>query len=352
MLLVVAIITVVGADLVFRRLSPPKYVREVVDAMEEYEHEDPTTLVLGSSHARTFAVMDKIVRERTNGQERIMAVPLEWGKFRSYEWLLHHRIEPLIDEKDSSGNKKRPSLRRFIFVMAWWDACWVDGDPPVFNLPSRAWTFKDFAADVLDKGINDHNRNYVTSRFGGLFHGSILVSDRGHNALITALHDKVKPLSAEAKQAQFEDHLEGWRSIMERGKICLGHKGEMEAADRIVEWGKGRGLDTTVMLYPMMPITMTEDTIEHVQKPFEAMMAEFAKKHNVRFIDATFDNGGLTDQNFQPDFDHLTPTTHVSFSEWLLADQLKFLVEPPNSAHASAPSPAPDAPAASTGGAP
>src|SRR5512139_1192148 len=169
-LIVVAAATVVGADLFLRGLSPPKYVREVADAMVDYEREDPTVLVLGSSHARTFDTMDGIIRERTDGKERILAVPLEWGKFRSYEWLLHQRIEPFIDEVDPSGKKKRPSLKRFILLTAWWDACWVDGDPPVFNLPSRAWTFEHFSRSVGDKGLDDYGRNYVTSRWGDLWH--------------------------------------------------------------------------------------------------------------------------------------------------------------------------------------
>nr|MCU0686959.1 hypothetical protein [Polyangiaceae bacterium] len=52
--LVVATLVVIVADVELRRVTPPKYVREVQEALADYKHEDPTVLVLGSSHARTF----------------------------------------------------------------------------------------------------------------------------------------------------------------------------------------------------------------------------------------------------------------------------------------------------------
>ncbi len=334
-LLGVALSVVVVADLVLRRLSPPKYVREVADAMKDYEHEDPTVLVLGSSHARTFHVMDGIIRDRTDGRERILAVPLEWGKFRSYEWLLHNRIETFIDEKGPSGSasdpaanasgKKRPSLKRFILLTAWWDACWTDGDPPVFNLPSRAWTFDHFEQAVIDKGLDDHSRNYVTSRWGDLWHGSILVSDRGHGHLITALRDRVRPPSEEAKRKQWEWKLESWKGIMHQGKKCGLHPEELAAAERILAWGQDRGYDVTLMLYPMMPVTVDDDDREHVQKPFQEAMRALAEKRGVRFVDATFVHN-VKNEDFL-DFDHLSPEAHARFSEWLLEGELSFLAE-------------------------
>lgn len=324
-LLAVAVSVVVGADLALRRLSPPKYVREVADAMKDYEHEDPTVLVLGSSHARTFHVMDGIVRERTDGRERILAVPLEWGKFRSYEWLLHNRVEPLIDEEAPSGGKKRASLKRFILLTAWWDACWTDGDPPVFNLPSRAWTFNHFEAAVIENGLDDHSRNYVTSRWGDIFHGSILVSDRGQGHLVTALRERLRPMSEEAKAKQFEWKLESWKGIMHQGRRCGLHPEELAAAERILGWGQDRGYDVTLMLYPMMPITVDDEDRELVQEPFQEAMRALAAKRNVRFVDATFVHN-VQNEDFL-DFDHLSPEAHARFSKWLLEGELSFLVE-------------------------
>jgi hypothetical protein len=325
-LLVAAVLAVVGADLGLRKLTPPKYVREVHEAMIEYEREDPTVLVIGSSHARSFTYMDSITRERTNNKVRVMSVPLEWGKFTSYEWVLNERLRPLIEEKEG-GAKKRPSLKHFILVTAWWDACGADGDPPVFNLPSRAWTLEHFVSDVAKNGLNDHSRNYVTSRFGQLWHGSILVSDRGHDRLVASVRELVRPLSPEAKEKQRAMLLENWRGIMEHGAQTMGYPKEMEAAERILDYFQNGGYDVSLVLYPMMPITVTEFSRKNVQEPFQAMMKALAERRKIRFIDATFDNNHLTDADFQPDFDHLTPEGHRKFSEWLLAGQLSHLLD-------------------------
>lgn len=324
-LLSVAIATVVLADLGLRRLSPPKYVREVTDAMREYEHEDPTVLVLGSSHARTFTYMDEFARARTDGKARIMGVPLEWGKFTSYEWVLRERIAPLLDEQ-KDGKRKRPGLRHFVLLTAWWDATGQDSDPPVFNLPSRAWTLEHFARDVAERGVTDHNRNYVTSRWLEHWHGSILVSGRGHDHLISAVREKVRPMTPEAKERQFRTHLESWQEIIERGAATMGYQKELDAADRILDYFQSRGYDVTLMLYALMPITLTERAKTTVLAPFSALMKAIAERRHIRFIDATFDHN-VTDADFQPDFDHLTPDGHKKLSNWLLDNRLSFLLD-------------------------
>lgn len=324
----VAIVVVLGSELALRRICPPKYVREIQDAMVEYKREDPTVLVLGSSHARTFAYMDTIARERTQGRARIMSVPLEWGKFRSYEWVLEHRLVPLLDAKKPDGSRARPSLRHFVLTTAWWDACWYDGDPEVFNLPSRAWTLDDFLSAVREKGLNDHSRNYVTSRWGDLWHGSILISDRGHGRLAAALRATVKPLPESALVAQHEKKLADWQAMVERGESCINHPAELAALDRILSFAEDRGWDLTLMLYPMMPSTMTPKGIERVQRPFIRAMREMALLHRARFIDATFDKR-LTDDDFQEDFDHLKPASHVRYSNDLLDHELSFLLDQP-----------------------
>lgn len=317
--------TILGADLLFRRWSPPRYVREVTDAVAEYDHEDPTVLVLGSSHARTFTYMDPISRERTGAKARVMGVPLEWGKFTSYEWVLRERLIPLIEARDN-GRPKRPSLRHFVLLTAWWDACGADGDPPVFNLPSRAWTFEHFARDVADKGINGHNRNYVTSRWLEHWHGSILVSARGHDHLISAVREKIRPLSPEAAEKKFQTHLASWQEIIERGAQTMGYPKELEAADRILDYFQSHGYDVTLMLYPLMPITITPYAKEHVLAPFSALMKAIAERRGVRFIDATFAHP-LVDSDFQPDFDHLKPEGHDKLSNWLLDGPMAFLLD-------------------------
>ncbi|HEU4404670.1 MAG TPA: hypothetical protein VFS43_05200, partial [Polyangiaceae bacterium] len=231
----------------------------------------------------------------------------------------------LLDE-GKPGAPKRPSLKHFVLLTAWWDACWKDGDPPVFNLPSRAWALGHFAASVADEGLNDHSRNYLQSRWQELWHGSILVSDRGQDRLIVGLRDRVLPLSAKAKAAQYEAKLASWQELMERGATCGNHPAELAAAERMLRWAQGRGYDVTLMLYPMMPVTVTAKARRQVQEPFEASMKALAERLGVRFVDATFDHN-VGDADFQPDFDHLTPAGHRKFSEWLLEHRLGFLLD-------------------------
>jgi hypothetical protein len=346
-IVLVAVAVVVVADLGLARLSPPKYVREVQDGMRDYQTEDPTVLVIGSSHARTFGVMNGITRERTAGRVRILDIPLESGKFRSYEWVIEHRVKPLLEEKQG-GALKRPSLTHFVLLTAWWDATWYEGDPPNFNLPSRAWTFREFVESVSRDGVNDYSRNYVTSRWLDLWHGSVLTSDRGHGHVVTAARERFLPLSEQARKAQYDFKLGNWRALMDRGATGIGHPEELAAAERILAWAQARGYDTTLMLYPMMPVTVTEAGRKTVQEPFQAMMKDLAARRGVRFIDATFDHN-VDDGDFQRDFDHLSPAGHKKFSEWLLDGQMRFLLEPAPSA---AGGPTKPAPAASQGGAP
>lgn len=325
LVVIVAAVTVVVADLGLRRLSPPRYVREVTDAVREYEHEDPTVLVIGSSHARTFTYLDAIARRRTDGAVRVMGVPLEWGKFTSYEWVLRERLRPLIEET-RAGARTRPSLRHAVLLTAWWDGCGQDGDPPVFNLPSRAWALPHFVRAVADRGLDDHSRNYLTSRWLELWHGSILVSARGHDHLVSALRDAVRPPSPEARRKQQDQHLASWRAIIENGAATLGHPRELAAAERILGYFQAAGVDVTLMLYPLMPITVTERARRTVLEPYSAMMKDLAARRGVRFVDATFDHG-LVDGDFQPDFDHLTPAGHDKLGAELLDGKLAFLLD-------------------------
>jgi hypothetical protein len=321
----VAIATVVAGDLALGQISPPYYVREIVDATAEYEREDPTVLVMGSSHARTFEVADRMARERTGDKTRIMSVPLEFGKFTSYEWVYENRLEPLMDARTKDGALARPSLGHFVMVTAWWDGCALDTDPPEFNLPSRAWTASHFFESVLEGGITEYNRNYVTARFLEHTRGSILTSDRGYGRLLEATRRRFVPLSPEAATKRQAMLLRNWQGILERGAECLGHPEELAALDRVIVDAKQRGYDVTLMLYPMMPITVTEISRTKVLEPFSVMMRDAAMKHEIRFIDAT--SGIMVDEDFMPDFDHLTPAGHRKLTEWLFSGPMRFLVD-------------------------
>jgi hypothetical protein len=322
-----AVLTVVLADVLLARVSKVVKRREVEEATADHAASDPTVLVLGSSHARTFITVDKVLGERTGGRERVLTVPVEWGKYRSYEWVLNHRVRPYIEETTASGELKRKKLRRFILLTAWWDACALDGDPPVFNLPSRAWQLGDFLRDVWANGLTPYSRNYVSTRFLRLFHDSILVADRGKGRVFIDLRQKLLPMSDEALAFAEAGRMDSWREIMTRGEKCLFHPDEMAALGRILDWAKARGYETTVIAYPMIPKSITADTRRLSLDRFSAGMAELMKQRGLPYHDYTT-SSPLTDDDFEADFDHLNPRGDAKLTRFWLDGDLKFLETP------------------------
>ena len=159
-----ALATILAADLLFQLFSPPRVDSEVEDAIQKYENADPDILVLGSSHARTFEVVDRELQARTGGKRTMLAVPVEWGKLSTYAWVLEHRLKPLIEEADPHGVLRRRNLEEFILVTEWWDSTPLE--EPAWNLPSRAWQFRDFLKDFLRNG--SPTSTATTSRRAGI----------------------------------------------------------------------------------------------------------------------------------------------------------------------------------------
>ena len=147
-----AALVIVAADLGIGRLvpvAPP--LAEVDDGVAEYRAGDPDTLVLGSSHARSFLTVRDLVAERTAGRHRMAVVPVEWGTFRSYQWVYEHRLRPLLDE--------RRRLSRALVITTYFDLCSWDHVASRTNLPARAWELADYLGDVVDHGATPFNRN-------------------------------------------------------------------------------------------------------------------------------------------------------------------------------------------------
>ena len=63
-----------------------------------------------------------------------------------------------------------------------------------------------------------------------------------------------------------------WQEIMERGAKTLGYPPELAAAERILDYFQNAGYDVTLILYPMMPITVTEFSRKNVQEPTSAFL--------------------------------------------------------------------------------
>jgi len=319
------VITVTLADLVLHRLVPyPPPTKEVEDAVREYAASDPTLLVVGSSHARSFDSVAARLDREAPGAERIVALPVELGKLASYEWVLNHRIWPLADERGASGALRRPSMRRVILVTEWWDSCDPDDGQPSYNLPARAWTWGDFVADVAQHGITTYNRNYVRNRWTELWERSLLVRDRGHGLLLRRLRGRIRAPSPAAVAAEYEAQTAQWRRNVEHGVDCIGSPTQMQALNDMLDEFAHRGLETTVLLYPRKPGTLTETAREGTLPRFSAMLQEIASRRGLRFIDLTT-TSPLSDDEFAEDFDHLTGPGHQHFAAWTLDGSLSWL---------------------------
>ncbi len=319
-----AALTLVAADRAANVLGPPRQLREVEDAIVDLRDGDPTVLAIGSSHGRTFAVMDDSLRQRTGGRERILAVPVEWGKLSSYRWVLEHRLLPLFDERDDLGAPRRTALRRALIVTEWWDSC--PGDSLPRNLPARSWTWTDYLADVRAKGLTGYNDNFLANRWSRWWRGSALVQDRGHGRLLSAVRQRVAPSSRDARQAQFSETAREWQRMVESGADCLGAPSEMQALAAMVDTLVGRRLEVTVLLYPRMPVTLTERAKATTLSLFAARVRDLVEPRGARVVDLS-SIAPLRDDDFGGDFDHILPAGNARFSGWALDGPLRFLLE-------------------------
>lgn len=319
------LVTIAGLDAAFHRLAPPVHLTEVEDAVGLYQRSNPTVLVVGSSHARSFAVVNEELRTRTGGREEILAVPVEWGKLNAYRWVIENRLEPLADEV-RAGSKVRDRLKRFILVTEWWDSVPPEGDGRYTNLPARAWRFRDFLGDVSRNGLDAHNRNYAHERWKRLWWSSSLVQDHGHGKILEGLKGVVRPPTERALQREYERDITSWRKMVDNGARHMLDPQEMEAFDQILAWAKARGLDVTVLLYPRMPGTLTDLSKRTTLAEFSRAIAARPSMAGVRFVDFTT-SSPLEDVHYSRDFDHVTREGNELFSDWALDGELSFLVE-------------------------
>jgi hypothetical protein len=327
---VATVATVVASDLLLQRISPLLPHRmEAGDGISSVERGDPEVLLIGSSHGRSFVGIASAVARASDGRRQMAVIPVEYGKLSSYEWILEHRLRPLLEEVGTGGRPRRQALRRFILVTEWWDACSPEGGL-AFNVPARGFTIRDFASDVLRNGINAWNQNYVDDKWSQLFSGSILYQDRGVSRIRGALREWVgrRPTSeAETEQKK----LQQWQESVESGASdprC--HDGRERAAlERILDWAQGRSLDTTLLLFTRKPATLTDRARATTLAAFSAEMASLAQRRGIRFVDYTV-LPVIDDSDFMADFDHVTASGNQKLTEWALARDLAFLLQPAN----------------------
>jgi hypothetical protein len=328
-----AFLTLATLDIAVQRWLPFKRMREADDGIADLRKSDPEVLVLGSSHARTFHALGLELARRSNGSRTLVSVPLENGKLVPYAWVLEHRLAPLIDEKDAAGAQKRGSLRRLFLLTEWWDSCTADA---YWNVPSRAWTASDYLADLGSKGANSFNRNYVQSLWLHLFPGSTLVQHRGHRTVLdpawSRFSDRFSPrpgssVHSEPQPLVDERTLE-WRTMIENGVECICNPAEMAALEQIVDFSLRRRLDTTVVLFPRKPSTLTKKAQETTLSRFHDCVEAVTAPRGVRLLDFTF-SSPLGDTDFMADFDHVSAEGNAKFATWALGGPLSFLTTAP-----------------------
>jgi hypothetical protein len=320
-----ALVTIVVADLLLQLFSPPRRLSEVEDAIERYRASDPDILVLGSSHARTFEVVDQELHARTGGKRTMLAVPVEWGKLSAYAWVLQHRLKPLLEEADSHGVLRRHNLEEFILVTEWWDSTSLE--EPAWSLPARAWSFRDFLEDFLRNGITDYNRNYITTRWNRMWTASILVQDRGHSRILTDLKDMFVAPDPQVRGASSALRTSKWRIMTEEGATRIANPDEMAALHQILDYMQDRGVQVRIVLYPRKPNTLTEKAKETTLRRFSETMMAIGKERGIPIHDWTT-TSPLTDGDFMSDFDHVTKDANVKLARWMLDGEMSDLAGP------------------------
>jgi hypothetical protein len=265
----------------------------------------------------------------------LVAVPLENGKLIPYDWLLQHRIRPVIDATTGDGRATHGSLKRLVLLTEWWDSC-PHPDRVHWNIPSRAWTFEHYLADVLPQGMNDFNRNFVQHKFRQHLAFSTLVRDRSDPLIKETIARLAKRRPFHATGDEHAEKLAAWQRMVEDGINCIGDPEQMSALENVLDFAKERGLETTIVLFPRMPGTLSDAAKSTTLARFRELVEARALPRGARVIDLTWKTP-LTDADFMRDFDHVTAAGNRTFADWALQNDLSFLLQPANGTPAGQP---------------
>jgi len=321
------VLTVVLCDLALGMLAPPIRLREVDDALAELRETRPTVLVVGSSHARSFVPVAEELLRLSEGRQRMLAVPVEWGKWTSYDWVIRNRLWPELERRSRSGEDTKDLF--VLLVTEWWDSTALDpGTGRIdMNLPARSWTWTHFLEDVAREGLTPYNQNFLQKVWREWWRGSALVQDRGFQRIPEAIKARLLGPETDRKEASRQRRLAGWRQMVEDGEAALFDPDQVAAFDRIVESVRAHGGRLGVLLYPRMPGTLSDRARQGTLRVFARRMEDWCRRLGIPFWDHTTD-APLTDEDFAEDFDHILPEGNRRLTHFLLQGSLRWLWDP------------------------
>jgi hypothetical protein len=311
---------VLGADRLFARIAPfDQTLLQTEHGIRELRDGNPRILVLGSSHARSFPAVRERMTRLTGETGAMAVVPEEGGTFAAYNWILQNRLRPLIDERDAAGVRVRSRLHDFLLITTHYDAC-PEGDGA--GVMAHGWRFRDFAADVNQRGITPQNRNYIRARWNEIWPWSSLVQDRGVFRLAAKLrwflptskgHERSL---ADRYREEMEDAYTRCRDPLQQGRF-----------EETLAYLQGTGLAVTIVLFPLDPLVVSDRSRDTTLPRFSSYVADLAGRYGARVVDMTL-NTPLENADFQRDLDHLSREGSHRFASWALDHELAFLLDP------------------------
>jgi hypothetical protein len=320
---VAAAVAVVAIDAMLYRLVPPDAkLLQAEQGLRDLQVGNPQVVLIGSSHARSFRPMNVLLGDSTvpPATRPFAIIPEEGGLFQRFEWLYDRRVTPLLDERDASGAIRRNRVKELYLITTYYDTCPATGewDAP---LASHGWTASDFLGDVWHSGLTPKNRNFLRGKWNELFPWSVLVQDRGVDRIRTKLRWHLP--GREARQAAFVDHLREAMQVQDSTCYTPESKASFE---RMLASARARGLQTTVVVFPMDPALLTE-TGRRILARYSSYVASLQPRLGFRLLDYAA-NHEFAPTDFMDDLDHMTPAASRRFCAWLLAHDLRGLRSP------------------------
>jgi hypothetical protein len=320
------LLTIVTFELVLRSLlDVPPPLAQVNEGITELVENDPDTLLIGSSHARSFIPVAAELTRR-DGRPRMAVIPVESGKWSAYAWVLEHRVIPALERPGVGGN-----LAQFIVVTDTWDACTLEGPLAKANIPARAWRLRDYVDDVLRSGVTTFNENFVGGATSRALAGSVLARGRERGDIIRSLRTKLNR-SEDPTGQDAAIRLKSWQDGIETeftDARCQ-DPAEQEGLEALLDWARTRKLRTVVMTFPRKPAVITERAKLVTRQPFNHRLETLAARYGAQFRDLA-SAYPVADEDFMWDWDHLTAAGNARFTEWMLKREKEFLLDPPGS---------------------